>query len=122
MSLIAIRLIGGVLGGAIGTYVSGKIYDYIYKPKPQIKDDKENEANVLIIREIIEQPKPLKPKTFEEIMLDIREKNKHGYEYDNEPGNDGIINKNIIINDAIYDNNFRDDYYDILQSIASINN
>jgi len=27
---LVIRIIGGVCGGAIGTYVSGQIYDYIY--------------------------------------------------------------------------------------------
>lgn len=26
-----IRIIGGVFGGALGTYLSGKLYDYMYK-------------------------------------------------------------------------------------------
>ena len=34
-SALVIRIIGGVCGGAIGTYISGKIYDYINR-KPQL--------------------------------------------------------------------------------------
>lgn len=117
---LVIRIIGGVCGGAIGTYVTGKIYDYIYS-KPQMPPS---------------PPKPPKKfenkikdaKSFEEILnIQVQEHihngNKYTYEYDNEHGNT-IQFQNIkeeketrFINDALYDNNF-DDYFTLLSSLG----
>ena len=110
MSAIAIRLIGGVLGGAIGTYVSGKMYDYIYTKKP----------------EPINQEKVIEPpKSFEEILYNsvkaMEEKppehndiNPSVYPYETN------YHKKIFVNDAIYDNNFHDDYHEMISSISEI--
>lgn len=109
-STLVIRIVGGVCGGAIGTYISGKIYDYIYN-KPQIIDH--NSPTPL--------PSPSLPKkydskikdakSFEEIYkIQIKEQidncDKYNYEYDNEHGNTvEIKEKNkMSVNDYLYDN------------------
>lgn len=112
-SALVIRIIGGVCGGAIGTYISGKIYDYINR-KPQLP---------------LPPPEPIKKfetklenvKSFEEILnIQIQEHidngNKNNYEYDNEHGNTVIIKntkETVFVNDALYDNNYID-YYSLL--------
>ena len=96
-STLVIRIVGGVCGGAIGSYISGKIYDYVYN-KPQI------------------QPSPPKKyelkfkdaKSFQEIykiqVNELKEQiynvDKYNYEYDNEHGNTVEIREknNIYIN------------------------
>lgn len=121
---LVIRIIGGVCGGAIGTYISGKIYDYINR-KPQLPSP----------------PIPEPPKNFENKIKDVKsfqdilniqikehiENRNNNYEYDNEHGNSVEI-KNIVkekeclfVNDSIYDNNY-EDYYTILCSLARENN
>lgn len=127
-SSLVIRIIGGVCGGAIGTYVTGQIYDYVYNkpqlPPPQppeppknfeskFKDVKSFEAKLPLVEEILNI----------QIKEQIDNGNKYDYEYDNEHGNT-IEFKNIIekqetkfINDALYDNNF-DDYFELISSLA----
>ncbi len=119
-SALFIRIIGGVFGGAIGTYISGHIYDYFNRtrqPIPQIKEPS--------------QPPPYESKykdvkSFEEILnIDIGqhisntlETKKVNYEYDNEHGNtfeftNAEIKEEqdaIFINDALYDNSYEDFY------------
>ena len=117
---LVIRIIGGVCGGAIGTYVTGKIYDYIYNkpqlPPPPAEPPKNFESKFKDV------------KSFEEILnIQIKEQidnaNKYTYEYDNEHGNT-IELKNIteeqetkFVNDALYDNNFND-YFELISSLA----
>ena len=112
-SALVIRIIGGVCGGAIRTYISGKIYDYINR-KPQLP---------------LPPPEPTKKfetklenvKSFEEILnIQIQEYidngNKNNYEYDNEHGNTVTIKntkETVFVNDALYDNNYID-YYSLL--------
>ena len=110
---LVIRIIGGVCGGAIGTYVSGKIYDFIYS-KPQLPPCPP------------EPPKKFEnrikeAKSFEEILnIQVQEHihngNKYTYEYDNEHGNTVTIKntkETVFVNDALYDNNYID-YYSLL--------
>jgi len=117
---LVIRIIGGVCGGVIGTYVSGKIYDYVYNkpqlPLPPTESPKNFESKFKDV------------KSFEEILnIQIKEQidnsNKYTYEYDNEHGNT-IEFKNIteeketkFVNDALYDNNFND-YFELVSSLA----
>jgi hypothetical protein len=106
-SSLVIRIIGGVCGGAIGTYVSGKIYDYIYNGPQQI---------------VVASPPPSPPKkhefkfkdakSFEDIYkIQLKEEidnmNKYNYEYDNEHGNTVEIKEknNKFANDS-FDNDF----------------
>lgn len=111
MSLsLFIRIVGGVLGGAIGTYISGNIYDYYNKKKPtQIQPPEKYDT---IIKDV---------KTFEEILnsqVNEHKNNqsvKNNYDCDNNKhGN--IFNNNIektediYINDALYDCTFYDFY------------
>lgn len=118
-SALVIRIIGGVFGGAVGTYLTGYIYDYFNKirqPIPQIKEPK--------------QPFPYESKynnvkSFEEILnIQIGEhisnqldNQKNNYEYDNEYGNVFEFNNSglrdeetTFINDALYDNSYEDFY------------
>lgn len=108
-SALFIRIVGGVLGGAIGTYISGNIYDYYNKKKPsQIQPPEKYEP---IIKDA---------KTFEEILnIQVNEhKNNqsvnNNYDYDNEYGNIFNINnektEDTYINDALYDCTFYDFY------------
>jgi hypothetical protein len=112
-SALIIRIIGGVCGGAIGTYISGHIYDYLNRnrqpipqkplPPPEKYESKFKEA-----------------KTFEEILNNqvneyINNQNsKNDYEYDNEEGNTFNINikktEETYVNDTLYDCNFYDFY------------
>ncbi len=119
-SALIIRIIGGVCGGAIGTYLTGRIYDYFSKsrkPIPQIKKQ--------------DQPPPpyeikyQEVKSFEEILnIDIGkhiskqlETGKVNYEYDNEHGNTfeskntGNKDKNVnFTNNVLHDNSYEDFY------------
>lgn len=126
-SAFVIRIIGGVCGGAIGTYVSGKIYDYIYhKPQlspPQIeppkifetkiKDAKSFEAKLPLVEEILNI----------QLQEHIDNGNKYNYEYDNEHGNTIQICKPEVekevklVNDALYDNSY-EDYFTFISSLA----
>jgi len=115
-SALIIRIIGGVCGGAIGTYISGHIYDYLNRNRQPIPQ------------------KPLPPpekyelkfkdaKSFEEILnIQVNEyinnqNGKNDYEYDNEQGNTFNIKVEVpeetYINDALYDCNFYDFYASI---------
>ena len=120
MSLV-IRIIGGVCGGAIGTYVTGQIYDYIYKRPQQLPPSPPEPPKKF-------ESKIKDAKSFEEILnIQVQELidngNKNTYEYDNEHGNTIKFRKpvnNILeeeetrfVNDALYDNNF-DDYFTLL--------
>jgi len=126
-SAFVIRIIGGVCGGDIGTYVSGKIYDYIYN-KPQlsppqieppknfetkIKDAKSFEAKLPLVEEILNI----------QIQEHIDNGNKYNYEYDNEHGNTIKIHKPEVekevklVNDALYDNSY-EDYLTFISSLA----
>jgi hypothetical protein len=107
-SALFIRIIGGVFGGAIGTYVSGHIYDYFNRNRQPMPPPEKYE------------PKIKDAKTFEEILnIQVNEhinnqSVKNNYEYDNEYGNTFNINiektENTFINDALYDCNFYDFY------------
>ena len=119
-SALFIRIVGGVFGGAIGTYISGHIYDYFNKnrqPIPQIKEHSQPPQY---------ESKYKNVKSFEEILnIDIGqhiskqfETEKINYEYDNEHGNTFEF-KNAgekeeqdanYVNDALYDNAY-DDFY-----------
>ena len=112
-SALIIRIIGGVFGGAIGTYISGHIYDYLNRnrqpipqkplPTPEKYESKFKDA-----------------KSFEEILsIQVNEyinnqNGKNDYEYDNEHGNTFNINvkkkDETCVNDALYDCNFYDFY------------
>lgn len=120
-SALFIRIIGGVLGGAIGAYLSGHIYEYFNKnqqPLPKIKDQPPPQSY---------ETKYQHAKSFEEI-LNIQigehisnkiETEKSRYEYDNEHGNTFEFKNNnnkeseteiLLINDPLYDNNYEDFY------------
>jgi hypothetical protein len=105
-SNLVINIIGGVCGGSIGTYVSGKIYDYIYNEPQHI---------------VVPQPPSYPPKkynskfkdakSFEEIYrIQLKEQldnvDIYNYEYDNEHGNAvEIKEKNSThVNYSLYDN------------------
>ena len=120
-SALVIRIIGGVCGGAIGTYISGKIYDYIYN-EPQI-----------ISHNPPSPPFPPKnfnskfkdAKSFEDILkIQLKEQidnvDQYNYEYDNEHGNNvQVKEKNkICVDDSLYDNN----YYTFLTALGRDNN
>lgn len=92
MSLI-IRIIGGVFGGAIGTYVSGKIYDHFNK-KPTIMDKNIPDKNV-----------NKDDQTNKEEYLQLKIENDIYYKNMIKPKEDDIY-----INDAIYDNTYFDFY------------
>lgn len=111
MSALAIRIIGGVFGGAIGTFISGQIYDYFNKPVKKIEqqsppkqfdtkfqDVKSFEEIVAI--ELCEQENN-KPSEHEHLYIDINLCTD--IENDNE-------HENLFINDAIYDNTYIDYY------------
>lgn len=112
-SALFIRIIGGVFGGAIGTYVSGHIYEYFNRNRqsPQIQSMPSPEKY---------EPKFKDAKTFEEILsiqvneLMNKQDVKHDYDYDNEQGNTFNIKieqpETTIINDALYDCNLYDFY------------
>jgi len=120
-SALVIRIIGGVCGGAIGTYISGKIYDYINQkpqlppPEPpkffesKLKDIKSFEAKLPLVEEILNI----------QIQEYIDNGNKNNYEYDNEHGNTVDIkntteeSETIFVNESLYDNNYID-YYSLL--------
>ena len=112
-SALFIRIIGGVFGGAIGTYVSGHIYDYFNRNSqpPQIQPMSSPEKPETKFKDV---------KTFEEILnnqvnehINIK-RAKNDYDYDNEQGNTFNIKieppKEVYINDALYDCNFYDFY------------
>lgn len=118
-SALVIRIIGGVCGGVIGTYISGKIYDYINQ-KPQLPTPKVFENKLKDV------------KSFEEILnIQIQEQidngNKNNYEYDNEHGNTVDIKniveekENMFVNDALHDNSYID-YYSLLFAHDKDNN
>lgn len=117
-SALVVKIIGGVCGGAIGTYITGKIYDYISN-RPQLSPPP------------LEPPKNLESKikqakTFEEILnIQLQEHidnvNKDTYEYDNEHGNTiNIIEEEKevkFVNYSLYNNNFND-YFTFLSSLG----
>jgi len=128
-SSLVIRIIGGVCGGAIGTYISGKIYDYIYN-KPQLEPPKNFETKIKDAKSV-EAKLPLveaKLPLVEEILnIQIQEHidngNKYNYEYDNEHGNTIQIKNPEVekevknINNALYDNSY-EDYFTLISSLA----
>lgn len=84
-TLLVIRIIGGVCGGAIGTYISGKIYEYIFNPPEQIAPYPQEPPKKF-------ESKIKDAKSFEEILnIQVQEYidnvDKNTYEYDNEHGN-----------------------------------
>jgi hypothetical protein len=109
-STLVIRIIGGVCGGAIGSYISAKIYDYVYN-KPQIQLSPLKKYNC----------KFKDAKSFEEIYkIQLKEQidnaDKYNYEYDNEHGNNVEITEknNRFIND--------NDDYTFLTALGRDNN
>jgi hypothetical protein len=85
-SALFIRTIGGLCGGVIGTYLSGKIYDYIYNRPQQLFVPTHSYPLDFQKSKIIEA------KSFEEILnIQLQEYihtiDKYNYEYDNEYGN-----------------------------------
>jgi hypothetical protein len=119
-SPLIIRIFGGVFGGAIGTYISGRIYDFLYiRPQPPLTQPP------------LTQPPLTQPsthqnkkeiKSFEQI-LENKVKTTNDYEYDNEYGNTIDFNykkedETIFINDALYDNSF----FDFYESLFSYEN
>lgn len=115
MTSLFIRIIGGICGGVIGTFVTGQIYDYIYNGphNSSSNQDKRNKNNSF-----------QNAKSFEEIfnMVTIEKINEENDEYPCDRENKNI-NKEIkppnslemekertFINDAIYDNHFMDFY------------
>jgi hypothetical protein len=121
---LVIRIIGGVCGGAIGTYVTGQIYHYIYNRPQQLPPSPPEPPKKF-------ESKIKDAKSFEEILnIQVQELidngNKHTYDYDNEHGNTIKFRKpvnNILeeeetrfVNDSLYDNNF-DDYFTLLSSL-----
>jgi hypothetical protein len=106
-SNLVINIIGGVCGGAITTYVSGKIHDYIHnEPQPSAPSP---------------SPSPSQPqkydlkfkdaKSFEDIYkIQLKEQidnvNKYNYDYDNEHGNTVEIREKpaMFVNDYLNDN------------------
>jgi hypothetical protein len=106
MMELLIKIIGGVCGGAIGTFLSGKIYGYIYN-KPQITPIPYSGNDNTIKESIMIK----KPKSFEDI-LKIRLQ-QHVDKYDNFNDDDANNKKITFVNNALYDNNF-EDYYALL--------
>jgi hypothetical protein len=118
-SSLVIRIVGGVFGGAIGTYLSGRIYEYFNKniqPIPQIKEPSHHSPYESKYKDV---------KSFEEILkIDIGqhinntlEEKKINYEYDNEHGNTFEFKNTIdkeekvtLQNNTLYDNSY-DDFY-----------
>lgn len=108
-SNLVINIIGGVCGGAIGTYVSGKIHDYIHnEPQPSPPSPSQSQS-------------PSKPqkydlkfkdaKSFEDIYkIQLKERldnvDKYNYDYDNEHGNSVEIREKPtrFVNDYLNDN------------------
>lgn len=127
MSALFIRIIGGVFGGTIGTYLSGYIYDYFNKnrqPIPQIKPPE------------IYKPKYQDAKSFEEILnIQIEEKNTKVEDeifddkYDDNISEPKIKNINSsfkledvnFMNDALYDNSYEDFYQIYIDLVKSDN-
>lgn len=109
MSALAIRIIGGVLGGAIGTFISDKIYHFIYKPAKKIEQQLPPKQFDTKFQDV---------KSFEEIVaIELHEQEN------NEQHEDIITDTNLCIdievaneseklfvNDAIYDNTYIDYY------------
>lgn len=119
-SALVIRIIGGVCGGAIGTYISGKIYDYIYNKPPLSPPQLEPPKNF--------ETKIKHAKSFQEILnIQIQEHidngNKYNYEYDNEHGNtiqikNSEVEKEVkLVNDDLYDKSY-EDYFTLISSLA----
>lgn len=126
MSGLVIRIIGGVCGGAIGTFISGQIYDYIKKnklPSPSLEEptippkyeSKIDEAKTFMDILNIEMETQLTSNEDQEKVLKSKDKfaikkNKNVHiefnEPNEEPNND--IRENIYTNDAIYDNYYLD--------------
>ncbi len=126
-----IRIFGGVFGGAIGTYISGKIYEFIYgKKNNPLITYKNNTTNItkppsIIHPDELSYNKFKNAKTFSDILeIELKEHisntNKYNYDYDNEHGNtvDIIEEKYEEINE---DNDF-EDYYSFFSAIARENN
>jgi hypothetical protein len=104
-STLFIRIIGGVCGGAIGTYISGHIYEYFNRNRqpPQFKPISPPDKYELKFKDA---------KTFEEVLnIQVNEhinnqNPKIDYEYDNEQGNTFNINvktEETYVNDTLYD-------------------
>lgn len=82
---LVIRIIGGVCGGDVGTYISGKIYEYISNTPQQIPPYPQEPPKKF-------ESKIKDAKSFEEILnIQVQEYidnvDKNTYEYDNEHGN-----------------------------------
>lgn len=133
MSMSIIRIVGVIIGGTIGGYVSGKIGEYIYNKKtPRIDDNVEitqvpvssfdHDGKIKNFEDLfnrdIEQLKnnPLKNNPLENNPLYVQTFNKtdiykniisNTSQNKNEKNNK---NEMLFINDSIYDN----DYYDYI--------
>lgn len=101
-SALIVRIIGGVCGGTIGVFISGKIYDFFIK-KPDIKIPIQNTKENTTYNSCFENHQSNKIKdanSFEDIFNNqlkeyINNSNKYTYEYDNEYGNIVEPTKNI---------------------------
>lgn len=111
MSALAIRIIGGVIGGAIGTFISDKIYKYMYIKSKESYPAKQIDNTLQ------------KAKSFEEILnIEFnKQSNNNVYQEDGNKIKDINLNididiendnknEKIFINDALYDNNYIDYY------------
>lgn len=113
MSALAIRIIGGVVGGAIGTFIGDKIYKYI-KPEvsasPKQIEHKPNDVNSFQDLLNIQLNDQLNNANCEE-----KEKQNEVIEINSnrniEPDDDFEFEiESLFVNDAIYDNNYFDYY------------
>ena len=121
-SALVIRIIGGVCGGIIGTYISGKIYEFIYKKKYNnlIKNDNiinESKPPSIVNPDNISYNKYQNVHTFQDILQielneHINNKDIYDYEYDN---TSNVIEENNKVDDF-------EDYYLFFSSVARENN
>jgi hypothetical protein len=114
MSALAIRIIGGVLGGAIGTFISDKIYHFIYRPVKKLEQQSPPKQFDTKFQDV---------KSFEEIVtIELHEQQNNTPSRDEEHEHITIDtdvyidieneneSENLFINDAIYDNTYIDYY------------
>lgn len=114
MSVLAIRIIGGVLGGTIGTIIGDKIYKYIYVKREQSYTPKQIENkfdNVKSFQELmdIKLNESLNSTDSEENQNEENENKIRDINYDIDVDIEDE-NESLFVNDAIYDNNYIDYY------------